>query len=423
MPLYQPPPNVPGQCYLVGGAVRDQLLGLPVTECDWVVTGSTPQAMLDAGFKPVGQDFPVFLHPVTGEEFALARTERKSGHGYAGFVFQTDPSITLEQDLQRRDLSINAMAQDADGQIIDPWGGQTDLQARRLRAVSPHFSEDPLRALRLARFHARFFGLGFAPDEETRKLLRKMTASGELDHLVAERVWRETEKALMSDHPAEYFRLLREIGALAVLFPELDALFGKPQTAKYHPEIDSGVHALMAIAQSAKISDDLETRFAVLCHDFGKGETPADILPSHRGHEQRGVPLIDAFCQRLRVPKALRQSASVVAAYHLLCHQARELRPATLLKLMNNLDAFRRPQRMEIFLQACLADARGRTGFENAPYPQAQYLREAFAVAQNVSPKDLIAQGFKGPELGEAIANARVAALKRYKTSTRPRPE
>lgn len=415
--LYQPPHNVPGQCYLVGGAVRDQLLDLPVKERDWVVTGSTPQAMQDAGFKPVGKDFPVFLHPQSGEEFALARTERKSGHGYAGFVFHTDPDITLEQDLQRRDLSINALAQDAQGQIIDPWGGLEDIKARRLRAVSPHFVEDPLRVLRLARFHARFFGLGFAPDEDTRQLLCDITSSGELDHLVAERVWRETEKALLSEHPAEYFRLLREVGALAVLFPELDALFGKPQTAKYHPEIDSGVHALMAIAQSALISDDLETRFAVLCHDFGKGVTPQEILPSHRGHEHRGVPLIEAFCQRLRIPKALRQSACAVAAHHLLCHQARTLRPATLLKLMNNLDAFRRPQRMEIFLQACLADARGRTGFEDDPYPQAQYLREAFAVAQSVSSKDLVAQGIQGPALGEALAKAREDALKRYKAS------
>ncbi len=413
--LYTPPTGVPGRCYLVGGAVRDSLLALPVAERDWVVTGSTPQAMLDADFRPVGKDFPVFLHPQTQEEFALARTERKSGHGYGGFEVVADPGVTLEQDLQRRDLSINAMAVDNQGQLIDPWGGQEDLQQRRLRAVSSHFVEDPLRVLRLARFQARFFALGFAPDATTRQMLRDITESGELDHLTPERVWRETEKALLSDHPAEFFRLLREVGALAVLFPELDQLFGKPQTARYHPEIDSGVHALMAIAQSARISDDLETRFAVLCHDFGKGTTPQAVLPSHRGHEQRGVPLIEAFCQRLKVPKALKLSAQAVAAHHLLCHQARELRPATLLKLMHNLDAFRRPERMEVFLQACLADARGREGFEQDPYPQAEYLRQAYAVARAVQAAPLAQQGLKGAELGEALQQARESALKDYK--------
>ncbi|MGJ8668923.1 MAG: multifunctional CCA addition/repair protein [Oceanococcus sp.] len=413
--LCTPPANVPGQCYLVGGAVRDSLLELEVKERDWVVIGSTPQAMLDAGFRPVGKDFPVFLHPQSQEEFALARTERKSGHGYAGFTVYADPSVTLEQDLERRDLSINAIAMDNQGQLIDPWGGLADIQQGRLRAVSAHFEEDPLRVLRLARFLARFFSLGFRPDDGTRALLTRMAASGELDHLTPERLWRETEKALLSDHPAEYFRLLREIDALKILFPELDRLFGKPQTAKYHPEIDSGVHALMAIAQSALINDDLETRFAVLCHDFGKGVTPENILPSHRGHEHRGVPLIEAFCQRLRVPKALKQSALVVAEYHLLCHQARELRPATLLKLMHNLDAFRRPQRMEIFLNACLADARGREGFETTPYPQAEFLRQAFAAANAVTTKNLIAQGISGVALGEALQVAREQALQAFK--------
>ena len=413
--LYTPPDNVPGQCYLVGGAVRDALLGLQVKERDWVVTGSTPQAMLAAGFRTVGKDFPVFLHPETQEEFALARTERKSGHGYAGFTVYAAPDVSLEDDLQRRDLSINAMAIDGDGQVIDPWGGKADLHQRQLRAVSGHFAEDPLRVLRLARFLARFFGLGFEVEDDTRALLRQMSGSGELEHLIAERVWRETEKALLSPHPAEYFRLLREVGALAILFPELDALFGKPQTAKYHPEIDSGVHALMAIEQSALITDDLETRFAVLCHDFGKGKTPQDILPSHRGHEHRGVPLIDAFCQRLRVPKNLKQSATLVGQHHLLCHQARELRPGTLLKLMNDLDAFRRPKRMEVFLQACLADARGRTGFEQSPYPQAEYLRQAFAVAQNIQAKDLLAKGFQGAALGDALQQERERALAAFK--------
>ena len=404
----------------MGGAVRDELLGLAVHERDWVVTGSTPQAMLKAGFRTVGKDFPVFLHPQTGEEYALARTERKSGHGYAGFEFHTAPEVTLEQDLQRRDLSINAIARAADGRLIDPWGGCKDIEQRRLRAVSPNFVEDPLRVLRVARFRARFHALGFEVDDATQTLLASIVESAELEHLVPERVWRETAKALLSDYPAEYFRLLRKIGALAVLFPELDRLFGKPQTAKYHPEIDSGVHALLAIEQSALISDDLATRFAVLCHDFGKGVTPADILPSHRGHEHRGVPLVEAFCQRLRVPKALEQSAKAVTNLHLLCHQARELRPETLLKLFEQLDALRRPERVDIFVDACLADARGRTGFETAAYPQAEYLRQAYAALSEVSARELLDQGLQGAEMGQALRQARIARLAEFKRLALP---
>ena len=413
--LPQPPNDVPGDCYLVGGAVRDDLLGLPIHERDWVVVGSSPQAMLDAGYKPVGKDFPVFLHPRSGEEFALARTERKTGVGYAGFSFQTAAGITLEQDLQRRDLSINAMARAANGDLIDPWGGLEDLRKRHLRAVSEHFVEDPLRVLRLARFKARFHGLGFELESSTADMLKHMVRGGELNHLTAERVWRETEKALLSDYPAEYFRLLREVGALAVLFPELDRLYGVPQTEKYHPEIDSGIHAMLALEQSALLGGDLETRFAVLCHDFGKGITPQGILPSHRGHENRGLKLVENFCDRLKISKTLRQTALAVTAHHLLCHQARELRPQTLLKLLENLDAFRRPQRLEIFVQACLADARGRHGFEQDPYPQADYLRQALKAASQVDIKQLVAEGHQGAELGTALASARIQHLKEFK--------
>ncbi len=410
-----PLPAAPGKTYLVGGAVRDRLLDLPVAERDWVVVGSSPQAMLDAGFRPVGKDFPVFLHPRTGEEYALARTERKTGHGYHGFTFHADPEVTLEQDLYRRDLSINAIAQAADGSLIDPYGGQTDLHQRRLRHLSAHFAEDPLRVLRTARFKARFHALGFTLAEETLALLQAMADSGELEHLVAERLWRETEKALLSDHPAEFFRLLREAGALRVLFPEVHNLFGVPQTAKYHPEIDSGIHAMLALEQAAQLSTTLEVRFAVLCHDFGKATTPGFVLPGHRGHEQRGVPLIEAFCQRLKVPRALKETAQAVAAHHLHCHKALELRPRTVLKLLESLDAFRRPQRLEVFLLACEADARGRTGLEHQPYPQADYLRAAAAAALSIKPQDLLSQGYAGAALGQALSRARVTRLDEFK--------
>lgn len=397
--------------------MRDHLLELPIRERDWVVVGSDPQAMQNAGFRAVGKDFPVFLHPESGEEFALARTERKTGLGYGGFSFHTAPDVTLEDDLKRRDLSINAIAMNHRGELVDPWNGASDLADRRLRAVSDHFSEDPLRLLRLARFYARFFSFGFSLDSGTRKLLESIVTAGELEHLTPERVWKETERALMCDHPAEYFRILRELGALKVLFPELDALFGKPQNAHYHPEIDSGVHALMAIAQSARLSDDLEVRFAVLCHDLGKGLTPDEILPSHRGHEARGVPLVEAMCERLKISKELKACGSLVAEHHLLSHRIRELRPSTLLKLMQRLDAFRRPKRLEVFTTACLADARGRTGFEDDPYPQADYLRRAFAVAQSVQARDFVAQGYQGAELGEKLKAEREAALKRFKAA------
>ncbi len=410
-----PAPHPPGITHLVGGAVRDEMLNLPVTERDWVVTGSTPERMAAAGFRPVGKDFPVFLHPVTGEEYALARTERKTGHGYGGFSFHADPEVTLEQDLARRDLSINAMARSAAGELIDPYGGAADIQAKCLRHVSSHFAEDPLRVLRTARFQARFQPLGFTLADETLALMQQISASGELPHLSMERCWKETEKALLSAAPAEYFRTLRACHALVVLFPEIDALFGVPQTARYHPEIDTGIHTLLALEQACRLSDSLEVRFATLCHDFGKARTPKIVLPGHHGHEKRGVPIIEAFCQRLKTPRALKEIAQAVAEFHLLCHKTRELRPETLLKLFERLDAFRRPQRLEVFLLACEADARGRTGLEDQPYPQARYLQQACAAALRVKPSDLVAQGHQGAALGRELRAARLRQLDRHR--------
>ena len=399
--------------------MRDHLLGLAVGERDWVVTGATPQAMQAAGFRPVGQDFPVFLHPHTGEEYALARTERKSAPGYRGFTFHAAPEVTLEEDLQRRDLTINAIAMDARGALIDPVGGRQDLAARRLRHVSPAFVEDPLRVLRVARFAARFAGLGFALAAETLTLMRQLSAGEELTTLTPERVWRELEKALRSDSPSVFFGTLREAGALAVILPELEAQFGKPQPPKYHPEIDSGLHTLLAIDQAARAGAALPVRYAVLCHDFGKGTTPAAMLPSHRGHEDRGVPLADAVSARFKVPRDCAELASLVAANHLLCHQAEQLRPETLLKLLERLDALRRPERLESFVQACEADARGRTGLEDAPYPAADYLRGALQAAARIDVTALRAEGHQGAALGEAIRKARLAALRRWRESAK----
>lgn len=422
-----PDPAPPGTTYLVGGAVRDELLGRTVSERDWVVTGSTPEAMVAAGFRPVGRDFPVFLHPKTGEEFALARTERKSGHGYAGFTFHTDPSVSLEQDLRRRDLSINAMARDKAGTLIDPYGGQQALAARELRHISEHFAEDPLRVLRTARFLARYAPLGFVIAEDTRALMLQISDSGELEYLSAERCWKETEKALLSDDPAAYFRSLRSCGALARLFPEVEALFGVPQTARYHPEIDTGIHTMMALEQATRLTPELDIRFAVLCHDFGKARTPDHVLPSHHGHERKGVPIIESFCQRLKPPRALKELAQLVAEFHLLCHKARELRPETLLKLFERMDLWRRPERLPRFLIACEADARGRLGLEDSSYPQAQYLTAALAAAQQANARELAKQGFSGPALGKALREARLKYLTDFKraaqTSTPPGAE
>ncbi len=398
--------------YLVGGAVRDRLLGLPVTERDWVVVGATPAEMLALGYRQVGKDFPVFLHPETGEEYALARCERKSGHGYHGFDVDTSPSVTLEEDLRRRDLTVNAMAEDETGAIIDPYGGRRDLDERVLRHVSPAFSEDPLRVLRAARFAARFEELGFRLAGDTLGLMTGLATSGELAYLRPERVWQETARALEGPRPQTFFRILHVCGALAVLFPEVEALFGVPQPPEWHPEIDTGLHTLLVLEQAARLSPALTVRFAALTHDLGKGATPESEWPSHRGHERRSVRLLLRLCDRLPVPKACRELGVLVAEYHGHCHRALELRPTTILRLLEAADAFRRPERFEEFLLACEADARGRTGLEDRPYPQADHLRRALALTRDVSAADLGREGLSGPEIGRALRAARIAALR-----------
>lgn len=398
--------------YRVGGAVRDRLLGLPVSENDWVVVGGSPQEMLDRGFRPVGRDFPVFLHPQTGEEYALARTERKQGVGYHGFVFHTGPEVTLEQDLQRRDLTINAIAEDDAGNLVDPWGGQADLQNRILRHVSPAFAEDPLRVLRVARFHARFAPLGFRVASETLSLMKQISASGELQTLAPERIWQETRRALLGERPSAYFQLLKDCGALEVCFPELHAQFGKPQPKKYHPEVDAGLHTLLALDQIARLGGDLAARYAVLCHDYGKGVTPQSVLPSHRGHETAGLPLVRACSERLRVPRGCQALALLVTEHHLLVHKAMELRPKTLVELLMRCDARRRPERFEQFLLACEADARGRTGLEDRAYPQADYLRRCLKALQDIDEATL-AEGCRDQAaLPDVLHKARVRAVK-----------
>lgn len=406
--------------YLVGGAIRDRLLGLPVRERDWVVVGATPEDMRAAGYRPVGKDFPVFLHPDSGEEYALARTERKSGRGYHGFVFHTGVEVTLEEDLRRRDLTVNAIAEDQQSaELVDPYGGRQDLELKLLRHVSEAFSEDPLRILRVARFYARFKPLGFSVADETLALMREMVASGEVDELVPERVWQETRRALMAAAPEAYFELLRECGALRVLFPEFDALFGVPQTEKYHPEIDSGLHVLMVLAQAARLNADLRVRFACLCHDFGKAVTPGYVLPGHRGHEAAGLPLVEAFCARLKVPNDCRDLALLVTEFHLHVHRALELRPATLLKLFDRLDVWRKPERFENFLLACECDARGREGLEDEDYPQYPYLRNALAAAQSVQASDVVADGFSGKAVRDELAKRRLRCVKTWKAQQR----
>ncbi|MDN5871872.1 MAG: multifunctional CCA addition/repair protein [Nitrococcus sp.] len=403
------------ETYLVGGAVRDRLLGLSVKERDWVVVGTEPSDLIARGFRPVGREFPVFLHPQTGEEHALARTERKVGRGYHGFTFHASPDVTLEQDLQRRDLTINALAEDAAGRVIDPFGGGEDLEARILRHVSNAFREDPVRILRLARFAARFTQLGFTIAPETLELCREMVTAGEVDALVPERVWQELARALMEPTPSAFVRVLRGCSALQQLFPELDRLFGVPQRADFHPEVDTGAHALLALDLSVQLSDQLPVRFAVLLHDLGKGTTPATELPRHRGHEERGVPLVEAICARLRVPSACRELAKLVARHHLKCHRALELRPTTVVALLEALDTFRRPQRLPSFLAACEADARGRTGFEHRDYPQARYLTEAYQAAAAVPIQPLLDQGLQGPQIAQALRRERIAAVARLR--------
>ena len=397
--------------YLVGGAVRDKLLGLPVKERDWVVVGATPEEMTRLGYRPVGKDFPVFLHPETHEEYALARTERKTAPGYKGFVVHASPDVTLEEDLKRRDLTINAMAEAADGTLIDPFNGREDLDQGLLRHVSNAFIEDPVRILRVARFAARFARWGFKVAHGTHALMQRMVANGEADHLVAERVWAETLKALNEQTPSRYFEVLHRCGALAVIFPELARLFGVPQPAHHHPEIDTGKHCLMVLDQAARLSPDPKIRFAALVHDLGKGETPADVLPRHIGHEQRSADLVDALCKRLRVPNDYRDLALKAARYHSHCHRAFELRPATLLDTLTNLDVWRQPQRLEEFLLACEADSRGRTGYEQRPYPQADLFRAAFNAARRIETGPLVAQGLKGDAFGKRLRELRLAAV------------
>jgi tRNA nucleotidyltransferase (CCA-adding enzyme) len=400
--------------YVVGGAVRDDLLGLPVKEHDWVVVGTTPEQMAAAGYKPVGKDFPVFLHPQTKEEHALARTERKSGRGYHGFTFHTGPEVTLEDDLARRDLTVNAIARAEDGTLVDPHGGRRDLEARVLRHVSKAFAEDPVRILRLARFHARFAPLGFRVADETLALARRMVAAGEADALVAERVWQETAKALALEHPSVFFRTLRDCGALARVMPQVDALFGVPQRADYHPEVDSGVHTLMCVDAAARMGFGLPVRVSALLHDLGKARTPQDEWPSHKQHERRGVPLVEQFCERLRVPAECRDLAVIHTREHLIIHQARELRPETLLELLERVDVARRPERFAQLLEACLCDARGRTGFEDCEYPQVPYLREAARVMLEVQAGDLAGSGLTGEAIGAELRKRRLARLKAW---------
>ena len=402
------------QVYLVGGAVRDHLLGHPYHEKDYVVVGASPNQMLNLGYQPVGKDFPVFLHPGTKEEYALARTERKSGTGYHGFEFHTDTSVTLEQDLIRRDLTINAMAMDEAGHVHDPYNGQQDLADRVLRHVSDAFIEDPLRVLRVARFAARYHAMGFHVATETLDLMRQLTESGELNTLTPERVWKETSRALMESHADIYFEVLRSCGALKVLFPEIDALFGVPQRPEYHPEIDCGIHTMMSLQQACRQNYDLDVRFAVLVHDLGKALTPAEELPRHIMHEERGVQPVTELCERFKVPTYTKQLAIAVCKEHLKCHQALNLKPGTLWRLLQRLDVLRRPERVEAFVQACECDSRGRLGLEDRAYPQAQYVREAMQVVRGIKAQDLPAD-IQGPDIGEMLIERRIHALAELK--------
>ena len=412
------------QIYMVGGAVRDKLLGRPVNDHDWVVVGATPEQMLALGYLPVGRDFPVFLHPETREEYALARTERKSGRGYRGFVVQSSPDVTLEEDLARRDLTINAIAVGADPSSatghFDPYGGERDLQDRVLRHVTDSFREDPVRILRVARFAARFTDFTVAP--ETMQLMREMVAHGEADHLVAERVWQELARGLMEERPSRMFDVLRECGALKVVLPEVDRLWGVPQRPEYHPEVDTGVHLMMVLDMAARLATTLTVRFACLVHDLGKGTTPADMLPRHIGHEQRSAKLLKGLCERLRVPTECRETADVVAREHGNIHRSGELGAAALVRLIERCDGIRKPARFDEILLACECDARGRLGFDEAPYPQRQRLREALAAVQSVATSVIAARaaesGITGQKVGEMIHAARVRAVAAWLLTT-----
>ena len=399
--------------YLVGGAVRDRLLGQPAGDRDYVVVGATPDDMLAKGFRPVGRDFPVFLHPKTGEEYALARTERKSGRGHRGFVVDADPSVTLEEDLQRRDFTVNAIAESPDGTLVDPWHGARDLEQRVLRHVGPAFVEDPLRVLRAARFMARFAPLGFSVAPETMALMREVVASGELEHLVPERVWQELVRALASPAPAAFLRTLRDCGALAVVLPEVDALYGVPQRAEYHPEVDTGVHIELVCDMAASLAPgDGVVGFAALVHDLGKALTPDDVLPKHIGHEHAGLGPLRAVCERLKVPAQHRDLARIACREHLNVHRLFELRDRTVHELLVRCDAFRQPARIAQLGLVCEADKRGRAGLQEQPYPQREELLRLLAAAQTVRAADVAREGLEGPALGEALAKARIRAIR-----------
>ena len=409
--------------YLVGGAVRDQLLGLPVKDRDWIVVGADPATLLSLGYQQVGKDFPVFLNPKTKEEYALARTERKSSTGYTGFICDFSPTITLEQDLIRRDLTINAMAQSEDGEIIDPYGGKQDLENRILRHISPAFSEDPLRVLRVARFAARYHSLGFKIASETLALMAELAQSGELPHLTAERVWLETEKALNEKNPEIYFETLHKTGALSVLFSEIDALHGVPNPVKHHPEVDSFIHTMLVLKQAVNLTENnpilnkSAVRFAAICHDLGKALTPQNILPHHYGHEQAGIKPTRSLCKRLKVPSYFQELAELTCEFHTHIHKAFELRAETVITLFNRFDVWRKSQRFQEFLQVCLADTRGRTGFENKDYPQIDYINQLLHAANEVDVQQVIADGFEKQAIKNELTKRRILAVKQTKTN------
>ena len=417
--------KTPFHVYLVGGAVRDQLLNLPVKDRDWVIVGATPQTLIDLGYQQVGKDFPVFLHPQSKEEYALARTERKSGQGYTGFICDFSADIPLEQDLIRRDLTINAMAQDLQGNLYDPYHGADDLRQRILRHVSPAFVEDPLRVLRVARFAARYHHLGFTIAPETLQLMQTLTQQGELQHLTAERVWAETEKALNEKNPEIYFETLRQVGALAVLFPELDALYGVPNPAKYHPEIDSFVHTMMVLQQATLLSEQVDchksaVRFAAICHDLGKAKTPKSNWPHHHGHEKLGITPTRNLCKRLKVPSYYQQLAELTCEYHTHIHKIVELRPETVVKLFNTFDVWRKPLRFMEFLLVCFADTRGRKGFEHNQYPQQEFALALYQAALKVDIQSIIAAGFEHKAIRDQLNRGRIFAVKQKRAEILP---
>ncbi|MDD1626980.1 MAG: multifunctional CCA addition/repair protein [Methylococcaceae bacterium] len=399
------------EIYLVGGAVRDKLLGLPVIEKDWVVIGETPESMVKQGFRPVGKDFPVFLHPQSHDEYALARTERKTAPGYKGFTVHASPEISLEQDLIRRDLTINAIAMTPQGQLIDPYGGQQDINNRIFRHISPAFAEDPVRILRVARFAARYGHLGFTLAEETRELMQAMVVAGEVDYLVPERVWAELFKALKEQTPSAFFYTLKNCTALEKIFPEIGCLFGVPQPEKYHPEIDTGLHSMLCLEQAAQLSTSTEVRFAALVHDLGKGITPKENWPHHYGHEKIGLPILEKLCARLRVPNKFKALAMHVMQYHTHCHKAFELRASTLTDALAVLGAFKVNNMLSEFLLACEADAKGRTGLEHTPYPQAEMIKRAAKSAASIDTSAILNSELQGTQIGTAIRRLRIKAV------------